>query len=428
MPEVLPALLHRLHRTMGLLFGPFLLIAALSGALYALTPQLENWLYDEVLHSQSQGPEQPLSLQIEAAQQALSISAPLAAVRPAEGQGHTTRVMFKPASAGASEHWAVFVDPVTLAITGQMPVYGTSGVLPLRTQIDLFHRELLLGPWGRWYSELAASWLWLIALGGTATWCIRKRSPASAARRWHSRVGLLLLVGLLFFSATGLTWSRYAGDNIAIARAYLGMSTPTLATALDASAPMTLDEHHEHNHHSEPEAQAREPKAFEFEHMLHMARAEGLDAAKIEIVASHSPNRAWTVNEIDRSWPTQVDAVAIDARTFTVIDQVNFADYPLAGKLTRWGIDAHMGVLFGLANQLLLVLVALGLAALVVWGYVLAYTRSLGNSRNLLQLFLQLSPRARLVLVTLTLAIGLALPVLGVSLVVALILDALKRG
>ena len=38
-----------------------------------------------------------------------------------------------------------------------------------------------------------------------------------------------------------------------------------------------------------------------------------------------------------------------------MVDEVRFADYPLMAKLTRWGIDAHMGVLFGVANQLLLV-------------------------------------------------------------------------
>lgn len=68
-----------------------------------------------------------------------------------------------------------------------------------------------------------------------------------------------------------------------------------------------------------------------------------------------SDDRAWTVNEIDRRWPTQVDAVAIDGATMQVVDRTRFADFPLMAKLTRWGVDFHMGILFGLANQLLLV-------------------------------------------------------------------------
>ncbi|MEX0631366.1 PepSY domain-containing protein [Serratia ureilytica] len=69
-----------------------------------------------------------------------------------------------------------------------------------------------------------------------------------------------------------------------------------------------------------------------------------------------------TVTEVDRSWPTQVDAVAIAPQSFAVVDQVRFDTFPLIAKLTRWGIDAHMGILFGLPNQLLLAAFGLGCA------------------------------------------------------------------
>jgi uncharacterized iron-regulated membrane protein len=38
-------------------------------------------------------------------------------------------------------------------------------------------------------------------------------------------------------------------------------------------------------------------------------------------------------------------------------------------KLTRWGVDFHMGILFGLANQLLLIAFGLALCVLIIWGY-----------------------------------------------------------
>ncbi len=52
---------------------------------------------------------------------------------------------------------------------------------------------------------------------------------------------------------------------------------------------------------------------------------------------------AWTVNEIDRSWPTRVDAVAIDGETLQVVDRTRFSDFPLMAKLTRWGVDFSYG-------------------------------------------------------------------------------------
>lgn len=38
-------------------------------------------------------------------------------------------------------------------------------------------------------------------------------------------------------------------------------------------------------------------------------------------------------------------------------------------KLTRWGVDFHMGILFGLANQLLLIAFGVALCVLIIWGY-----------------------------------------------------------
>jgi uncharacterized iron-regulated membrane protein len=52
-----------------------------------------------------------------------------------------------------------------------------------------------------------------------------------------------------------------------------------------------------------------------------------------------------------------------------VVDEVRFADYPVVAKLARWGIDGHMGVLFGWVNQLVLVAFGIGLITLIVLGY-----------------------------------------------------------
>ncbi len=85
--------------------------------------------------------------------------------------------------------------------------------------------------------------------------------------------------------------------------------------------------------------------------------------------------RPRTVNEIDRRWPTQVDAVAIDGATMQVVDRTRFADFPLMAKLTRWGVDFHMGILFGLANQLLLVGFGCALCVTIGVGYRLWWIR-----------------------------------------------------
>jgi len=153
------ALITRLHFYIGLFVGPFILVAAVTGTLFVLTPQIENLLYADQLRTASTGPAQPLASQVQAAQARIGAGSRLFAVRPAPGPGDTTRVMFTYAGLGDSESRALFVDPVTLDIKGDMIVYGTSGTLPFRTALDYLHRNLMLGELGRNYSELAASWM-----------------------------------------------------------------------------------------------------------------------------------------------------------------------------------------------------------------------------------------------------------------------------
>lgn len=145
--------------------------------------------------------------------------------------GETTRVMFADPQLGESESRALFIDPVTLQVKGDMTVYGTSGILPLRQWIDYAHRSLLAGNIGRLYSELAASWMWVAALGGIALWAMtrprrRINNRQQNTRRLHASLGWVLLAGMLLFSATGLTWSQWAGDNVDKMRAAFGWLTP----------------------------------------------------------------------------------------------------------------------------------------------------------------------------------------------------------
>ena len=106
--------------------------------------------------------------------------------------------MFADPQLGESESRAIFIDPVTLKVKGDMTVYGTSGILPLRQWIDYAHKSLLLGDSGRLYSELAASWMWVAALGGIVLWAMtrprrRINNRMQNSRRLHVSLGWGLL-------------------------------------------------------------------------------------------------------------------------------------------------------------------------------------------------------------------------------------------
>jgi uncharacterized iron-regulated membrane protein len=167
-----------------------------------------------------------------------------------------------------------------------------------------------------------------------------------------------------------------------------------------------------------------------FDHVLAGARAAGIDDGQIEIARPAEPGEAWTVTEIKRSWPTEVDAAAVDAATGEVVDVVSFDDdYGLIAKLARWGIDAQMGVLFGWPNQLVLVVFGLALITLIVLGYRMWWHRRPTRGRGGRPV-----PRGQLrsipwpaaaVVALLAVAIGWFAPLFGLSLLGFLVIDGL---
>ncbi|MCU4413577.1 PepSY domain-containing protein [Acinetobacter sp. WU_MDCI_Axc73] len=426
-----------LHRYAGIFIAPFIFVAAFTGLLYVLTPQLEQWTYRDMLLSDEQSHIHPLNEQVQAAQRFIPPTAQITAVRPAPTSHDTTRVIYSDAQQQIRNR-AIFVDPHNLKIKGQLDMYGTSGILPLRTFLDRLHRDLLLGEWGRVYSELAASWMGLLALSGVYHWLTRRKQLNQSERKkshlvkWHSWIGLALLPLLLFFSITGLTWSNWAGANILTMRQWFAWQTPNLMTSLSGQTTVKTDLHQEH-HAGMNMQMHRMYSAQDFATALQLARHHGIDAAKVQIRPPSGMDQAWTVEEIDRRWPTQVDSIAVDIIHHKVVDHLYFEQFPLAAKLTRWGVDAHMGILFGWPNQVLLILFTLGLCVSIVlayraWWQTADFKKTtLDFSRRSLMMWRTGTSLQRIGLVLILLISGICLPIFGVSLLFAVCWVMLNR-
>ncbi|MFE3125568.1 PepSY-associated TM helix domain-containing protein [Streptomyces hydrogenans] len=425
--RALRPLLLRLHFTAGLLVAPFLLVAALSGLLYALSFQAERIVYAHELEVPVGDTVLPLDRQIAIAREA-NPDGTVTAVWPGAEPGATTRVLMADPDAPEGTSLAVFVDPYTGEVRGQLPSYGSGGALPLRTWIDGLHRDLHLGEPGRIYSELAASWLWVLVLGGLVLWFARRRTkrralllpeggPRSRRRTlsWHGSVGLWAALGLLMLSATGLTWSRYAGENIGTLQDGLGGATPTLSAGATAGAG---GEHAGHGAGHQPPAGTPRGADIGVDRAVAAARAAGLDSAWLAVTLP-TEGSGYVVKETDKQFPVELDSVALDPADGTVLDRLRFAEYPLLAQLTRIGIDAHTGVFLGLANQLALALLALALVLMTVWGYRMWWLRRprrpVGRGAWRKVPVTLLLPLAAVVAL-----IGWFLPLLGVSLLLLL--------
>ncbi|OKJ73075.1 PepSY-associated TM helix domain-containing protein [Streptomyces sp. CB02460] len=360
-------LLLRLHFYAGVLIGPFLLVAAVTGLLYTATPQIESVVYHHELKVTPHGEPKPLAAQVDSARDAIP-GGQLVSVTKGAGDDDTTRVTFDVKGLPEGYTQTAFVDPYTAEVRGSLRTFGEW--LPVRAWFDSLHRTLHLGEFGRNYSEIAASWLWVEVLGGLALWLGAPRGRETMRRlfvprrgaqgrkrtlSWHGAVGLWVSAGFLALSATGLTWSAHAGVNIGRIQDALGGATPSVSSTLGGAA-------------SKQPAPGTSATRTDLDEAVRIARAEGL-RGKLVISPPADSRSGYVVKENTRHWPEQQDSVAIDPATGKVTDKVVFDDFPVLAKLTRWGIDAHMGLLFGLANQIALAVIALALIGMLFWGY-----------------------------------------------------------
>lgn len=440
------ALLRRLHFYAGVFVAPFLLLAALTGLAYTVTPQLDQLVYgDELRVERTAGQPHSLADQIEAARTAHPGGSLAYVVTPPTAED-TTRVVLDVPGLEDDRQRTVFVDPYTNEVKGELITWFDE--TPLMTWFDDLHRNLHMGEVGRLYSEVAASWLWVLVLGGLALWLGRARGQraksvrgvlvadrsASGVRRTRSRhavTGVWLSLGLLGLSATGLTWSHYAGDRFGSLLDAVHAHAPALDTSLPSSGEGSAKAGGEHAGHGAGHEAARGDVA-RFDVALAAARDARLGGVVILTPPADEGN-AWSVVQDDRVWPVHLNQVAVDAQTGEVTAHNRWSDYPLPAKLSKLGVAAHMGILFGVANQIALAAIAIGLLFAITWGYRMwwqrrpnrdnrrttvgrAPTRGTWRELPLPVLFLGIPAVA---------ALGWALPVLGVTLLGFLVVDGL---
>ena len=406
-------LLRRIHFLAGLLIAPFLAVLAISGGLYAFTPQINDLLYGDQLYVAEPGSApRPVDEQVQAALTAHPEADLKSVVVSADPERTTEVVLAAPGLDTSGGHFGgesltVYVNPYTAAVQGDLVT--VNGRPPAQVWLRELHGNLNLGEPGRIYAEFVASWLPVVILGGVVLWLGARRGSGRTGRArlrgLHSSLGLWTAVGLLVLSATGLTWSKYAGARV-----------DQLIEALDAKSPSLTSAD------VEP-LSAR----IDLERAVVVARDAGLEGT-LTLTVPTSAERPIKINESSEGLPVQNDSVAVDPYTGAVTGRVSWDDYPLLAQVTSLGIDAHSGTLFGLANQILLALLAAAALVLLALGYRMWWLRrprggGLASAPD--AVWRRMSPPLRVGVLVVGVALAWALPVFGGSLLAFLVIDAL---
>jgi len=426
----------RWHFYAGLFCLPFVLWLSLTGGIYLFKPQIEGLLYAPYRDVAS-GAAPLLAPETIAARAVAAVPGSMLHkyVLP-EAPGDAVQVLV---GQGADDV-RVWVHPQT----GQVLYKVAEQDRPMRVVFRL-HGELLAGDRGSALVETAACWTIVMLLTGLFLWWPRqsggklagvlyprlRRGRATFWRDIHAVTGLWVSLGALFLILSGLPWAKVWGDYFREVRAVTG----TLEGPQDWSAGSATEAH------DRAMADAR-MRAMMGEHAQHggmvMAMAPpspALDAvvegatrlhfaAPVEVSPPTMAGMPWQVRSQAENRPDRDSAeISADGR---LVGVQRFEQRHLIDRAVGYGVAIHEGAWWGLANQLANLAVLLGLVTLCLSSGVLWWHR---RPAEVLGAPVSFAPlRHSWLPVALVVALALAMPLFGLSLALALVVEgSLKR-
>lgn len=434
----------RWHFYAGLVCLPFLALMAVTGGLYLYQEPIESMLYARLRFVEaSPGPQldaQTLVARAGGAEagDAVRFVAPAAPGRSAEvGLRTATGVV------------AVYLDPTSGRVLGRL----RDDERPMEV-VKHLHSLVIAGPLANHWIEVVAGWAIVLVVSGVFLWWPRARAHSAggvyslrgrpAQRLWwrdlHAVTGAFAAAAILFLAVTGMPWSAFWGQQfgrltnewgIGLPRHLFG---PPPASALPLSSlgdvPWTLTDAvlpesaapAGHAGHDSPGMADGGVTAASIGLNEALRRFERLGLPKgVPVSLPAGPRGVYTA----RWFPDDVRAqrvVHLDRYAGTVLADVGYADYGIAGRLVEWGVQLHTGRQFGQANRLVMLagclsIVLLAVSSVVMWwkrrprGRLAAPPRRAGD-------------RAAGSAVAAATLLGVLYPLLGASMLVALLVDA----
>lgn len=424
-----PASLHnaiwRWHFYAGLFCIPFVIWLATTGSIYLFKPQIEAFLDRPYYNLPATANRTAAEEQVRAALQAVPNAtlrsyqlptAPRSAVQIIVGDG--------------DGDIRVYVDPFTLKVLKTVPENDR-----LMNVIFSLHGELLMGNRGSMVVELAASWAIVMIVTGLYLWWPRQvRGLAGVVyprllqgrrilwRDLHAVTGLWVSAFALFILLSGLPWASSWGAYFKEIRQLTG--TAVAHQDWPTGSPAPADAMADMPGMAMPGAAPASLDYGVIDKMVATVAPLGL-AYPVLISPPARADGDWTAKSDAQNRPLRTDLV-LDKRSGAILSRIDFDQRHLIDRIVAIGVAAHEGQLFGWANQLLSLATALGLILMSVSAVVLWWRR---RPEGVLGAPLPSQTRPWSIgLIVLVILLGVALPLLGTSIIaVALIEQLLLR-
>jgi uncharacterized iron-regulated membrane protein len=436
----------RWHFYAGLFVAPFMIMLSLTGMVYLFKPQLDSLMYSDLLT-------------VKSAHHMLTADEQQRRVLEAYPQVLVSKYL-PPANAESSAQFVIkkdgrevnlFIDPYSGKILGTQDAKNN-----LQAMARELHGELMVGTVGDRLVEMAAGWGIVLVVSGLYLWWPRGRSPAGVLwpritakgrvlwRDLHAVTGFWGSVALLFMLLSGMTWTGMWGkvyadvwntfpaamwNDVPKSAKQAGelnnASVQTVPWAMENTPmPVSLGDHAEHMNHGGMSSGPAAP-TITLQRVVDIANERKIEPG-YSITQPKTADGVFTVS-VFADDPRNDATLHVDQYSGKVLADVRYTDYSAVSKATELGVMLHEGKMFGWVNQLLILFICLMVLLSSVSGIVIWWKRRPQNGFGVPPLRHDL-PRWKIATVVM-LALGIAFPLVGISMLAIWLLDriALSR-
>ncbi|WP_347940390.1 PepSY domain-containing protein [Peribacillus simplex] len=416
----------RWHFYAGIIFAPLLIILAVTGSIYLFKPQIEQVLYQNYQEVIPQGEKIPASQQIETVKK-LYPDAVVTKYHPRESASRSSEVSIT----SNNESLTIFIDPYTGKSIGEL-----NDEDKIMDKIEEIHGELMAGTLGDRIVELAACWAVVLIVSGLYLWYPKNKLNLSGVlfprinkgkntfrRDLHAVPAFWISAGMLFLIMTGLPWSGFWGSNFQSAATNSGSGYPP--SIWTGSAPTSLiktkdiaDVPWAAENLDVPISDIQGFIPLSIDDVVTIANREGMHPS----YSINIPQETDGVYTLSAFPPKAQDeaTIHIDQYSGAVLADYRYEHYGFIGKIVAWGITLHKGTQFGLINQIISLLICIGIMLVAFSGFYLWWKRKPKKGLG--------APKAPPIknmkfFLFLLIGLGILFPLVGLSLIVVWLID-----
>lgn len=420
----------RWHFYASFLVVPVLLMLSITGLIYLLRFQIEPLLHADVMKVEQPAEmdfTQPYSAQLAAVEKTYP-DATIVSMTEASDEGRSTSFSLVNE---AGEPRDVYVNPWGAEVLGEVNPDTTLSGYAVR-----LHANFMAGTTGDRLIELAVCWAIVMALTGYYLFWkmrgMRKRRPRSL-RANHGRIGAFVGLGLLLLVVSGLPWTGLWGEKVQSLVADRNTSMWSTDPGALSNPTSTLDESLPHSHavtwaqgNQEVPTSSSEghdgTSIANIDTALLVADKEGL-RHPMTVAIPNTEDGVFSVIGYAFDAPSDEKTVHVGQFGGEVVSTYGYDDYPGLAKVVAHGIGIHEGRSFGPVTFWFAFVMCLAVMASCITGPLMWWRRrpekQLGAPRG--RMPIQGTPFLLIALV----ALGLFLPLFGISLLVIVTLDQL---